>query len=597
MSHADKSQGATTPSLTSSALTTTPKNQKHQHAADQVQQSAFHKDSPHRQFIDSMNMVVNEASSAIDKEVGPDVQTLNVENALNLFVREGYVATSNSKNMEMLLFKVIPQLQDETGVIQRSILIYYLSALYLATRLPSMQEGSFDIPTLINRYTLPNLLTLAQKTIQLRFNYVAHSLNQTHTQAEKAAPSFMPEINDNAKTLSGSYWNKLSLSSDDVYKRVNAWTEHRNKVREETRQKAELERAADLTFSPSINRRPSKQEEREKAKQTNADVAGIQPSNVNTLDARRRMEDAAALRLYDQGMARHTRIQKLHTEHLNDKMRQELEQCTFSPQIRELKQHVINGSGLVSSTDSHRRSIASAISRMRQSCTFDTPTKSIKSGSRKQSQSLMKTLDLVVSPSPPFSTSRSIRSVTPRGPHDAADKSVRRITSSSPSLSQERKLSTAGLLTEETYSHRNPKASSHSGGYQRSASGSFRPSTCDSFNARSFKDDAGFKSMRSLSRSYSPIHPAREVINECTNPCRNILSFDAEARTTSLRSKNNPARIASFKNYKMEPDVQASSMPALTAQQTRSLFIQKTFFETHNPSPTLPKSKNYHEPH
>lgn len=572
-----------TPSLTKSALATTPKNRKHQHVADQVQQSTFHKDSLHKQFVNSMNMVVSEASSAIDKEVGPDVQILNVENALNLFVKEGYVATSNSKNMEMLVFNVIPHLQDETGAIQRSILIYYLSALYLVTRLPSMQESSLDMQAIIDRYTLPNLLALAQKTIQLRFNHVAHSLNYTHTQVEKAAHSFIPEINDNAKTLSGSYWSKLSLSPDDVYKRVNAWTEHRDKVREETRQKAELERAADLTFTPSINRRLSRQEEKEKEKQTNTDITKIRPDNVSTPDARKRIEDAAAIRLYDQGMARHMRIQKLHTEHLNDKMKQELEQCTFSPQIRELKQHVVNGSGLVSSTDSHRRSIASAISRMRQSCTFDTPTKLIKSGSRKQSQSLMKTLDLIVSPSPPFSTSRSIRSVTPRGPRETVDKGVRRITSSSPSLSQERNLSTAGLVTEETYSHRNPKASSHSGEYQHNTFGSLRPSTCDSFNTRSFKDDT--KSMRSLSRSYSPIHPPREVINECTNLRKSTPSSDIKTTTTSLRSKNNPARIASFKNYNIEPDAQASPTPSLTTQQARSVFIQKAFFETLNHSP------------
>lgn len=581
MSQVDKLHEAATLSSTKSASKTIPKNQNHKHTAGQSQQSAFYKDSPRRQLIDSMNMIVNEASCAVDKEIGPDIQTLSVENALNLFVREGYVSTSNTKHMDMLMFKVIPQLQDETDSIQRSDMIYYLSALYLVTRLPSIPEGSFDIQPIINRYTLPNLLTLAQKTVQLRFNYVANSLNRTHTQVEDTERSFMPEINGNAKSLSESYWSKLSLSPDNVYKRVSAWTDHRNRVREDTRQKAESERAVELTFIPSINKRLLKQEEKQ------IDKTNTQFNNTNTPNARKRIEDAAAARLYDQGMARHTRIQKMHIDHMNDKMKQEMDQCTFSPQIRELKQRVINGSGLVSSTNSHRRSIASAISRMRQSHMFDTPKNVVKHGSRKQSQSLMKTLDLVVSPSPPFSASRSIRSVTPRAPHDTTNKSTKKFISSSPSLIQERSVSAASILTEETYSYRNPKSSRPSGRYPRSTSGNFRPSTCDSFNTRLSRDEAGFRSIRSMSRSFSPIHPTKDIINECINPSKSEQLAGLTAISTPLRSKDNPARIASFKNYKAEPDSQKSPPSTLTTQEVRSIFLQKAFSEaqSHSPNP------------
>ncbi len=579
----DKPSGATAASPVKPTSAVTPKIQNRQHAANQPQQSAFYKDSPRKQLIDSMNMVVSEASSAIDKEVGPDAQTLNVENALNLFVREGYVSAANTKSMEMLMFKVMPRLQDEAGVIQRSVLVYYLSALYLVTRLPSIQEGSFEIEPIISRYTLPNLLVLAQKTVQLRFNHVAHSLSHTSVRAEEVERSFIPEINSNAKTLSDSYWSKLCLSPDDVYKRVSAWTEHRNKVREETRQKANSERATELTFIPSINKRLLKYEEKK------ADTAKVQ-TGTPTQDTRRQVEDAAATRLYDQGMARHKKIQNLHTKHVSDKMKQELEQCTFSPQIRELKQRVINGSGLVSSTDSHRRSIASAISRMRQSITLDTPTKLTTSKPRKQNQSLMKTLDLVVSPSPPFSTSRSVRSITPRVPYDTADRGVREATSSV-SPSRERSLSTAGILTEETYSHRNPKTSRHSGGYQRSTSGTFRPSTCESFNTQSFRDDTGFRSIRSLSRSYSPIHPARDITNDCISHVKSTQPSSTKTTAASVRPKDNPARIASFKNYKIDSDMQKPSPPKLDTHQDRSVFLQKAFFEAHNPSPSQAKEQ------
>lgn len=583
MSQIDKLHGTTVEAVEKLVSKDAPKSQSHKHAVDQPQQSAFYNENLRRQLIASMNAIVNEASSAVDRQIGPDMQIMNVENALNLFIKEGYVFISNTKSIDILMFKVIPRLQDESGSIQRSTMIYYLSALYLVTRLPSIPEGSFDVQSIIDRYTLPNLLTLAKKTVQLRFNYLANSLNRTHTQVEEIERTFMPEINNNAKTLSESYWSKLSLSPDNVYKRVSAWTDHRNKVREETRQKAKSERAAELTFIPSINNSLLKLQEKQ------ADKTKSQSNNSTTSD-RRRIEDAAATRLYNQGMARHTKIQKLHMDHMNDKMKQEMDQCTFSPQIRELDKRVLNGSGLVSSTDSHRRSVASAISRMRQSHTFETPIKTVKPGLRKQNQSLMKTLDLVVSPSPPFSAFRSIRSVTPRAPYDTINKDTNRC-SSSPSFLQERSVSAACILTEETYSHRNLKSSRHSSGYPRSTSGNFRPFTCNSFNTRFSRDEAGFRSIKSMSRSFSPIHPTKDIIGDSINLNKGTHFTGTIAINTPIRSKDNPARIASFKNYKTGSDAQKSSPPALTAHEVRSIFLQKAFSEAQSHSPNKTKEQ------